>query len=119
MAEQNVGQAEQERDRLKNRIIQIIGPNSGLRGGDFEITYKQVKEGKAETNWSGFAETLMQVIERLPEEVQRAIVERELKLPPGTPLSDAMSTLIGLYSGPGRKAYRRWSFEDRKEQASE
>lgn len=114
-AELNVTQTTQERDRLKNRIIEIIGANSGLRGGDFEVTYKQVKEGKPETNWGGVAAALTTIIERLPEAVQRAIVEDELKLP-GVPLKDAMEALIGLYTGPGRKAYRRFEFRDRKEQ---
>lgn len=101
LAEQNVKQAEQERDRLKHLLIEAIGDNAGLRGGDFELTYKRIQEGKPEIAWDlvyAGAKALLAEL-GIPEDDER------------------LTTLVGLYTRPGRKAYRRWNLADRKGEA--
>lgn len=98
MAEQNVKQAEQERDRLKNRLIEAIGDHAGLRGGDFELTYKRIKEGEPEVVW-----------EMVYAGARRLLMEL------GVPENDErLEALVSLYTKPGRKGYRRWNLADRK-----
>jgi predicted phage-related endonuclease len=99
LADQNVAQAEQERDRLKNRLIEVIGDAAGLRGSGFELTYKNVKEGKPKVAWElvwAGAKRLMAEL-GLPEDDER------------------LATLVSLYTEPGRGAYRRWNLADKEE----
>jgi predicted phage-related endonuclease len=103
-----------EVERLKNRIIEIIGPAAGLRGPDFEITYKLTKEGKPQTAWESVAGMLRKIIEECPEEVVQEAMETLGARLPGAPVSDELDELIGLFSGPGRKAYRRFEMTDKE-----
>jgi putative phage-type endonuclease len=112
LAEANAKATARAAEELRNRIIEVIGPNTGLRGPDFEITYKATKEGKPGVNWEAVAHSLRKIVEELPE-LQRAVVE-ELRLPPETPLDDALDVLKSLYAVPGRKSYRRWDMKDRE-----
>lgn len=92
--------ADKNVDRLKNRLIEIIGPNAGLRGGDFEITYRQVKGGEPVVDYE-------LVIDSLRHELQ----DRGLWY---KPIEERYQTLLGLYVKPGRKAHRRFDFKDKK-----
>jgi putative phage-type endonuclease len=115
LALSNQEQVTEEVNRLKNRLIEIVGDATGLRGSDFELTLIDVKEGQPAINWTAVAASMRTIIEGLPSNEQARIAE-ELGLP-GAPIGDVMEAIIGLYIGPGRKAYRRFDFKDRRGEA--
>jgi putative phage-type endonuclease len=99
LADHNVRQAEQERDRLQNKIIEAIGPASGLRGPGFEVTYKRSKDGKPSVAWD------------LVWQGAKALLSEA-----GIPETDErLTTLVSLYTTPGKEGSRRWHLGDRKE----
>jgi putative phage-type endonuclease len=109
------------RDTLKNRLIEVIGPNAGLRGGDFEITYRNVKAGDPVTNWRVVAEWATDIIRAIADGCDRdhvlGAIEGSGALADDYQVNDpddAIRHVIEANTGPGRKAYRRFDFTDRK-----
>ena len=98
MAEVNVAQAEQERDRLKHKLIEAIGPHDGLRGGDFELTYKRTKDGEPTVAWDLVYNGAKALLKEL------GVAEDDERL----------ATLISLYTRPGKAGSRRWNLGDRR-----
>lgn len=107
-----------ERDRLKNRIIQVIGSNEGIRGGDFEITYRNVKPGDPVVVWPTVGEWMTDTIRALdPGAVFRVIRNGSVDIPASVKsVDDAIAHVIKANTVPGRKGYRRFDFDDRKGQ---
>jgi putative phage-type endonuclease len=97
LADQNVAQAEQERDRLKNQLIEAIGGNLGLRGADFELKYIPVKAGEPKVAWDLVYAGAKALLAEL------GVAEDDERL----------TALVSLYTTPGRAAYRRWDLQDR------
>jgi putative phage-type endonuclease len=109
-----------ERDRLKNRLIQTIGPNDGLRGADFEVTYRNVKPGAPVVVWPQVGEWAVDMIRALAwsDTMADAIVDAahasDAVPDDVTTVDGTIQHVIKAHTEPGRKGYRRFDFNDRK-----
>jgi putative phage-type endonuclease len=113
----NVDQAEAERDRLRNVLIDIIGPNHGLRGGDFLVTYGNVAEGKPTVAWEAVAAAYRAIIAATNVDHPVRVADEWIDPNPdyqNTTLDAALDTIVSIHTGPGRKAYRRFDFQDKR-----
>lgn len=103
------------RDLVRNRIIQIIGDADGIRGRDFEITYRNVKASDPVTVWNAVADWALDIIRAVAavdEDAIRDAIEGSGVTVDG--LEPAIRHVIDTNTKPGRKGYRRWDFKDRK-----
>jgi len=94
--------ASEDEDVLKNRIRDIIGDDSGLRGEGFTITWKRTKDGKPKVDWQGLAGVYRALIEQ---------VVSDTPLPDGFDLPAAplghLDEVEQRYTTPGRPGTRR------------
>lgn len=110
--------ATKERDRIKNRIIQLIGDNDGIRAGDWSATYRNVKPSDPVTNFAAVADWALDIMRAVDEDEIRDAVEASGAIPddhPVTSLDDAIEYVKASNTVPGRKGYRRFDWDDRKE----
>lgn len=114
----------EERDRLKNRIIQVIGSNEGLRGGDFEITYRNVKPGDPVIVYPTVMEWTTDMLRALAADIDPAVVAADMHGSGVVPddiddIEAGIKYVIASNTVPGRKGYRRFDFDDRKGQVED
>lgn len=110
----NIEQATESVGLVRNKLIEIIGGAAGLRGSDFEITYKSTKEGKPKTNDAAVATMRRKIIEAVPEEEALKALETLGARLPEAPLSDQLDALAGMFIVPGKASYRQWHFKDER-----
>lgn len=61
----NLASVKEAHQKLKNEIIEMIGPMAGVRGPDFEVTYKKTKDS-THVNWQGIAQAYERLLDDMP-----------------------------------------------------
>lgn len=100
IARHNAAQAAEALAVVENQMIEVVGGDAGLKGSDFQFTYK--KDGKGKVSWKGVAGFQERLLEEVPQVVLAEPFRRagfaEMSLP--TVLKAAES----LYTGePARR----------------
>ncbi len=81
---------------LANRIREVIGDDSGLRGEGFTITWKRTKDGKPVTDWQAVAAAYREILGDFWAESQAFAASL-----------DDLDAIESLHTGPGRPGTRR------------